>query len=294
MIPPNFFKAIKDFITDLLGTFPELKENVDLFAIYSQDETTAYESYQRAYDATVLSFPKYMIDILHEKESMFDSECSLFLGIDFNYLWKLNITEKTKNIIWKYLKLVLFIVLEHMNIDAGFTDILKNIDLHKSIDEIKDLFESTGKDVPDLHSHLDGLMNGKLGALAKEIAHETVGDVQEDTFKDMMKDPSKLFGLMSTVGEKIENKIKSGELKESELIAEASEMLQKMKDMPGMKQFETMFKQFGKMNTGAMQTKMDQNMKRAKTRERLKEKLASRQLEPKIKNKKSIHDVLDS
>jgi hypothetical protein len=50
-----------------------------------------------------------------------------------------------------------------------------------------------------------------------------------------------------------------------------------MKDMPGMKQFETMFKQFGKMDTGAMQTKMDQNMKKAKNRERLKEKLLARQ-----------------
>jgi hypothetical protein len=82
---------------------------------------------------------------------------------------------------------------------------------------------------------------------------------------------------MHTVGDKIEKKIKSGDVKESELIAEASEMLQKMKDMPGMKQFETMFKQFGKMDTGAMQTKMDQNMKKAKNRERLKEKLLARQ-----------------
>jgi hypothetical protein len=276
MIPPAFFKGSKDFITDLMTTFPELRENTDLFAIFSKEETDAQDSYQRVYDSTLANFPAYMVHILKEEESMFEKECVLF-GIDFNTLWNENITEKTKNIIWKYLKTILFIVMPDLTISEDFANALKNIDLHKTIDEIKNLFETTGKDMPDLHSHLDGLMNGKLGALAKEIAHETVGD-SEETFQDMMKDPSKLFGLMHTVGDTIERKIKSGDVKESELIAEAAEMLEKMKDMPGMKQFETMFKQFGKMDTGAMQNKMNQNMKKAKNRERLQSKLAARKL----------------
>jgi hypothetical protein len=273
MIPVAFYKSIKDFITDLCGTFPELKDNADLFAIFSSDVADAEDSYQRVFDATLASFPIHIVPILKEHESMFATECILFAGVDFKPLWNENISEKTKNIIWKYLKLNLLIVLDHINIGEEFANVLKDIDLHKSIDEIKNLFD---KDVPDIHSHLDGMMNGKLGSLAKEIAHETVGDDAED-FQNMMKDPSKLFSLMHTVGDKIEKKIKSGDVKESELIAEASEMLQKMKDMPGMKQFETMFKQFGKMDTGAMQTKMDQNMKKAKNRERLKEKLLARQ-----------------
>jgi len=276
MIPPAFFKGSKDFITDLMTTFPELSENTDLFAIFSKEETDAQDSYQRVYDSTLANFPAYMVHILKEEESMFEKECVLF-GVDFNTLWNENITEKTKNIIWKYLKTILFIVMPDLTISEDFANALKNIDLHKTIDEIKNLFETTGKDMPDLHSHLDGLMNGKLGALAKEIAHETVGD-SEETFQDMMKDPSKLFGLMHTVGDTIERKIKSGDVKESELIAEAAEMLEKMKDMPGMKQFETMFKQFGKMDTGAMQNKMNQNMKKAKNRERLQSKLAARKL----------------
>lgn len=272
MIPIAFYKSIKDFITDLCGTFPELKDNADLFAIFSSDD--AEDSYQRVFDATLASFPIHIVPILKENETMFATECILFAGVDFKTLWNENISEKTKNIIWKYLKLNLLIVLDHINIGEEFANVLKDIDLHKSIDEIKNLFD--GKDVPDIHSHLDGMMNGKLGTLAKEIAHETVGEDTED-FQKMMKDPSKLFSLMHTVGDKIEKKIKSGDVKESELIAEASEMLQKMKDMPGMKQFETMFKQFGKMDTGAMQTKMDQNMKKAKNRERLKDKLLARQ-----------------
>jgi hypothetical protein len=69
---------------------------------------------------------------------------------------------------------------------------------------------------------------------------------------------------------KITNKIKSGQLKESELIEEATEMLQHMKNMPGMKQFESMFGQFGNPN-------LNQHLKKAKTKDRLRAKLAKRE-----------------
>ena len=41
--------------------------------------------------------------------------------------------------------------------------------------------------------------------------------------------------MVKKVGNKIEQKIKSGELKESELMEEAQEMMKKMNGMPGMK-----------------------------------------------------------
>ena len=115
------------------------------------------------------------------------------------------------------------------------------------------------------------MMDGKIGSLAKEIAEETVGtDPQEDIIKDMMSDPTKMFKLMNNVGDKISNKIKSGQLKESELIEEATEMLKHMKNMPGMKQFESMFNQFGTPN-------LNQHLKKAKTKDRLRAKLANRE-----------------
>jgi hypothetical protein len=292
MIPPNFFKVVKDFISDLIGTFPELKENPVVASIYNDD---GEESYQTMFDTIIAVFPKHVMNIMHENEIMFESECILFPGVDFKNLWNENITEKTKNIIWKYLKLILFIVLGHLNMDENFTNLLQGMDLNKSVEDIKKAFES---DKPNL----DGFMDGKLGSLAKEIAEETIGDVGDaDILQDMMKDPSKMFSLMSSVGDKLDKRIKSGELKESELISEASDLFSKMKDMPAMKQFEGMFKN---MNMGATQAKMNENLKRAKMKERLREKLnARKEKEPvvaevkptkKKKNKKNIHDVLDS
>ena len=48
----------------------------------------------------------------------------------------------------------------------------------------------------------------------------------------MFKNPEKLMNLVSNVGSKLDSKIKSGKIKESELMEEAAEMMDKMKNMP--------------------------------------------------------------
>ena len=93
------------------------------------------------------------------------------------------------------------------------------------------------------------------------------------------------MGLVKTVGDKLDSKIKTGDLKESELIAEATEMMNKMKNMPGMDNIQSMLSKMGmgnlsglgnlaglgggKVNMGAMQANLDQKMKLAKTKERI-------------------------
>ena len=265
MIPENFYKIMKDFILDLFGTFPELTQNKMLVDISMDVQDNV------VYDHIMKVIPGHLLPILNENESMFTEDCFLLPEVNFKTLWNDQITDKTKKIIWKYLKLILFVVM-----GSDMTDLFKNENMQDkmkdTIQEIKDFFES--KDVPDtsdIHKHLESMMDGKIGSLAKEIAEETVGsDPQEEIIKNMMSDPSKMFSLMNNVGDKITNKIKSGQLKESELIEEATEMLKHMKDMPGMKQFENMFKQFGN------QPNLNEHLKKAKTKDRLRSKLAKR------------------
>ena len=52
---------------------------------------------------------------------------------------------------------------------------------------------------------------------------------------------------MKTLSEKIENKIKRGEVNQDELIMEAAEMMKNMKNMPGM---EEMLKKVAKQQGG--------------------------------------------
>lgn len=288
MIPPNFFKIIDDFVQDLFGTFPELKTNPHL--------AKTPEAYQAIFDNVLATFPQAMMDILQENEDLFKESHFFLPEVDFKILWNETITPTTKATLWKYLKLILFSILGH--IDTPFPE----EKMKEAMDNMKDMFE--GKE--GLEKELEGMMGGKIGALAKEIAEETIG--QEQDFKKMMKDPSSLFSLASTIGDKIDKKIKSGDLKESELIEEAAMMFQKIKGMPGMSQFEAMFQ--GKMNTTGMKNKMDQQLKKAKMKERLQQKLAAKKIpepeqkeqkEPektekkkKNKNKKNKHDVLDA
>lgn len=142
-------------------------------------------------------------------------------------------------------------------------------------DDMKKQFENMGMpDISKIQDHLKTLFDGKIGKLAKEMAEEISsdfadllgkdgeGDVQnpQDVIKKLMKDPKKIMDLMKTVGSKLDSKMKSGEISRDELMKEASEMMEKMKEMGGKDQFNDMFKSMAK-NMGAMgkNMKMDTN-----------------------------------
>jgi hypothetical protein len=146
-------------------------------------------------------------------------------------------------------------------------------------------------DVPkpeDMHEHINGLLKGKLGNLATEIAEEITEDLNIDTentksvndlFSNMIKEPTKLMGIVNKVTNKLEGKIKSGEIKESELLSEATEMMQQMKNIPGMGNMQSLFGKMGmdmfgggKVDTKATEQQLKRKMKLAKTKERIRAK----------------------
>jgi hypothetical protein len=147
----------------------------------------------------------------------------------------------------------------------------------------------------DVQNHINGMLDGKLGSLAREIAEETANELDidfdgatdvNDVFQKMFKNPGKLMSMVKNIGNKLETKLQSGDINESELIKEATEMMSKMKDMPGMGNIEKMLGQFGlplgknaKVNMGAFKGHMQQNMKMAKQRERMLKKLQKQQEE---------------
>ena len=90
--------------------------------------------------------------------------------------------------------------------------------------------------------------------------------------------------MIKKVGGNLDEKIKSGEIKESELMEEASELMKKLHKMPGMENMQKMMSQMGmptggknsKVNMGAVQGQMKRNISKAKTKERLRRKLEVR------------------
>ena len=278
----EFVKVAKDFVKDLLATFPELESTLDvkLKAIHTGcavDDPNVTELFE--YISTTWS--GHFFDILGEKETLFATERFLLPNIDFKVLWNENITEKTKTVIWKYLKLIILTVVGNMTDNESAEKLFEGLredELKSKLDEATKDIHDFFKDMPvpdpeKLQDHIKGLMSGKLGDLAKEIADETVGEATPEKVQDMIKNPAKMFGLVQSVGKKIDAKIKNGELKESELMEEASEMLKKIKEMPGLDELFKKFAGTGKMDMAGMQSKLNQNLKTAKTKERLQQKL---------------------
>ena len=159
-----------------------------------------------------------------------------------------------------------------------------------------------------IHEHISKLLNGKIGALAKEIAEETAKDFDlgidmenseninmSNVFQKLFKNPGKLMSMVKNVGAKLDDKFKKGDIKESELMKEASDLLSNMKNMPGMGDLTSMLSKMGmsglgglgglaglggkggKINMGALQSHLQQNMKNAKMKERMQTKLQQKQ-----------------
>lgn len=199
-------------------------------------------------------------------------------------------------------------------------------DMEKMREEFKNMFEQSGHgdgtgpdtgtnpfpkmagmpDISKIQEHLKTLFEGKIGSLAKEMAEEiseefkdildgdTAGiNSSEDVIKKLMKNPKKIMDLMKTVGSKLDNKMKSGEISREELMKEASEMLGKMKGMGGGEDLNKMFKEMAKnmgglgknmrLDTSAIErmTKMNSTKERMRSRMEQKKQLQQDELDKK-------------
>ena len=353
-VPEEFSRVIKDFVNDIKTTFPEYlpimskwwKDPTNFDYI---DEEEARNKAMQDSEKTSLKilftfcqkkYPVRFFEILYQNEDIFKEDSNIdteFLPhIHFKDLWQFDISEKTRETIWKYLQLIMFSIINTIDNKEAFGDSAKLFEaitesdfkekLEETMAKMQEIFNmksSDGEDnenedentngdegssehrthsnlnmgdLPnpaDLHEHITGMLEGKLGKLAKEIAEETAENLDlgidmngstdmKDVFNKIVKNPGKLMGLVKNVGEKLDTRIKSGEIKESELIAEATEIMNKMKNMPGMNGIQEMLGKMGmsaaglgkgsKLNYGAMEAELNKKMKIAKMKERMQAK----------------------
>lgn len=311
----DFAKIVKDFTNDILLTFPEYMNdlNTDLKNIISIDSNSKdfITSLEKVKGFILKLYPNHFFNILYQNDEMFKDTCFLLPGINFKIIWEDNISDQTRTTIWKYLQLILFSVIGDVKNQESFGDTAKLFEainedelkskLESTINEMQTMFDlsnnpmmpnfdiSNIQNMPNpenIQDHLNGVLGGKLGNLAREIAEETARDLNidesntesvEDVFKQLFKNPGKLMNLVKGVGGKLDQKLKSGELKESELMAEAQELMKNMKNMPGMENIQSMMQNMGmnipnmgkntRVNYGAMQEQLNRKMRMAKMRE---------------------------
>jgi hypothetical protein len=333
-IPEEFKKVIGDFISDISNTFPEYLPIINRWWKTKEDLSTEEEivaDRKQKIDAIfghcVNVFPERFFDILYQNVEIFKEDSVVnteFLpGVSFKYLWNCDISDKTKETIWKYLQLILLSIIGCVKDQSAFGDTAKLFEsinedefkdkLQETLEKMQNLFEkgetsegektetpgaSEGMNMPsadEIHSHINGMLGGKLGDLAREIAEETAGNLNIDmdnvtdvkgVFQNLFKNPGKLMNLVKNVGDKLDTKIKSGEINQSELMAEASEIMNKMKDMPGMGDIQSMLGKMGmggmggmgglgknaRVDTNAMKMQMDKYSKMEQMKERIRKK----------------------
>lgn len=321
-VPEEFAKVVRDFVADLLTTFPEYQplirkwwKSKEHFQ-FIEDEEERRKAYEKAESKSVHTLfqfckkklPPRFFDLLYQNDEMFAPESEVdteFLpNLHFKNLWHCDITAKTKETIWKYLQLMLFAVVGTLDNKEAFGDAAKLFEavdqeefrekLQDTLSHMQGLFgeqtDASGCELPDpeqINDHITSMLDGKIGQLAREIAEETAESLQvdledvtnmKDVFSQLVKNPTKLMALIQTVGNKLDSKLKSGELKESEMLQEATDLMQKMKSIPGMGNIQSMLSKMGmgnlggKVNTAAMETQLNQRLKLAKTKERIRAK----------------------
>jgi len=338
--PEEFYKIINDFCLDLINTFPEYEPLINKWWSFNPiNESQKELQLNYVFVHCLKIFPEQFFYILYKNDELFDENSKLnseFLpGIVFKHLYHSNISEQTRETLWKYLQLILFAIIGSVNNSEDFGDSAKLFEaiseeelkskLEETLETMNNIFENiannnnnqqeNGEDnsnvnlnqnsmpnifnidpslnfIPnaeELHSHIQNMMGGKLGKLAMELAEETASDLNleingneevKDVFNQLFKNPGKLMNMVKNIGNKIDDKLKSGEIKESELIEEGLELLNKMKSMPGMNNFQQLFSQMGlsglggnnKINTNAMESQLNRNLKTAKMKERMNSK----------------------
>jgi len=339
---PEFNKIISDFVADIATVFPEHADACA--AVRSTDMVQVYEHCKRIYA------PQFFNILYRNDTVLFADPIELLPGLNFKALWETSdISNATKEAVWKYLQLVMFSVVSDLSDTSTFGDAAKLFEaidesvlkskLEEVMQQMQDMFKDgteqtppppsepdggaeggtegappkgfpAGMDPNSMHEHLNGLLGGKIGNLAKEIAEETAAELNLDAtdeasvqsvFQNLFKNPGKLMGIVKSVGQKLDAKLKSGEIKESEIMQEASDLMNKMKKMPGVNNVADLLKKMGmdggmggmadmakmaasmglggkntKVNMGAMQSHLNQNIKTAKMKERMQQKLEQR------------------
>lgn len=275
----KFEKIISDFVRDLKTSFPEFEHQISAY----YDEKGCLKT-DMLYHHCKAVYPERFFDFLYKNEESISDESlntEILPSLQLKAVWGAEgITDSIKDTIWKYLQLVLFSIVgdvDDKNIFGNTAKMFETVDedelKHKMEDTMKDLFElfqngtnneddenTDSKEAPEflnpenMQEHISSLLGGKLGQLATEIAEETAKEFEmdmdgatdsQDVMKKLLSNPQKLMNLVKKVGGKLDDKMKSGDINEGELMKEAGELMKKMNGMPGMSNISDILKNVG-------------------------------------------------
>tara|TARA_B100001287_G_scaffold276858_1_gene290205 strand:- start:8160 stop:9458 length:1299 start_codon:yes stop_codon:yes gene_type:complete len=222
----EFRSSIVDFAKDLVTTFPEYSSFLTKWTL----KETSDEEFQKLFEYSLKVYPERFFDILNQDVSLFSKESeinvSFFPGLSFKMIYNCEgVSDKTRETIWKYLQVILLILVKSMQDKMNFgeaMDMFNKIDVSElqgqlenamaNISKFFDDFESENatesqkadkddskeetpqsedngkRNIPnmeDIRDHLQFLFNGKIGKLAKELADDMGNDLAATFGEDL-------------------------------------------------------------------------------------------------------------
>ena len=239
----------KSFISDICKVFPEHKECIDTnySDILESNEITIEEN------ETISEFLRNIDEnsngISNKSIDIFTEELFLIKDISMKEIWYSDISDKTKENIWKYLQGFCVINISR-NSNDKINEVLKSIESNekvtdkqtvKEIKKIKKINENLknsdnidDKDKKEKNDIEDLVDNTSIGNLAKEIT-ENMGfkDGSEPDISDLMK-PENMMNMFQTINTTLNDKINNKELDMNNLFGEASGLMNNNDMMKGM------------------------------------------------------------
>ena len=295
----QLFTIFGNFIRDLSKTYPEIKS-----CLYRNYEDCLLEG-----DKSLSEQPKLekFLALIGEHEKMitdknlefFDIEVEFLEEISFKNLWSKNISNKTRESIWKYLQTFQIINI-NLRSSQQLKDALSQIGTDtqievdrstaKDLKKLKKLSEGVKEEVKEEESDLDQmlgpLMDSGIGDIAKEVAktmdiEKMFGSVDENSnpmdIMSQMMNPEKMGAIFQNINSVMEQKMDSGELTKDSLKSEAEGMMGSLGENPMFKNMmQGLDPNVVSQENHTVKEELTKEEKQKKLREKINEKKANR------------------
>tara|TARA_Y100001958_G_C21246781_1_gene577514 strand:+ start:410 stop:1345 length:936 start_codon:yes stop_codon:yes gene_type:complete len=242
-------KLFKSLIEDIINVFPEYEKR--LMKYYSK--TIESEDNEDPKLKEFLENIDEISDKIIEKDiSLFNEDPVILQNVSFKIIWNSDISDQTKNSLWKYLQSFCIINIQNKSGKDKIQEVIKNIEANEKvkdketlknmkkmkklnetfdINEIKNALESNPETVEKGMNEMDKMFeNTGIGKLAKEITEEL--DIENMINNGGIQD---LFsgGNMANIMQTISSKMSDNQdMNSDDLMKEATNICNSMQGNP--------------------------------------------------------------
>ena len=242
-------KIFNSFLEDIKTVFPEYKQRINKY--YNQSNK---EEYEERINNVLSNINKISDKIINKDINVFDDDPIILENISFKLLWTSDISDETKNNLWKYLQTFCILNINNESSHEKIQDVLKQIETKEKIKDkktlenmkklqklqekfdiqkIEQVINENTEGINNNFEEMDEMFqNTGIGKLAKEITDDLNID-------EMVKNGGKIEDLfsggnMANIMQSISSKLTSNQdgLDTNNLLNEATNICNSMQGNP--------------------------------------------------------------